>query len=128
MDEPAVFLAAARRAGATAILAYYHHLAVRLCHAAVQLGLRVPDDISIACFNDVFGLDALNPPLTAVSLPYFPAGRAAAKLLMRLVAGEVPEQRQIVFPERLVIRDSTGPAAVARARRRRKSEARAAGT
>jgi LacI family transcriptional regulator len=109
MDDPAGFLRAVRRAGATAVLTYYHHAAIRLSHAAIQLGLGVPRDLSLVCFNDVYGLEAMNPSLTAVGLPYRVAGRAAASMLLDLIRGEPLDRRQVTFPETLVVRDSSGP-------------------
>lgn len=116
MEEPAEFLRAVRAAGATAVLTYYHHAAIRLVHAAVQAGLRVPEDLSVVCFNDVYGLDAHNPALTAIALPYGTAGRAAAAMLLAMIRGEPLADRVVSLPERLVPRASSGPAPGAKAR------------
>lgn len=118
MEDPVAFLQAIRRAGATAVLTYYHHSAIRLCHAAVQLGLKVPQDLSVVCFNDAYGVDSLNPALTAISLPHHSAGRAAATMLLQLIRGEKIEKRVISLPERLIIRESSGPVPVGPSKKR----------
>ncbi len=108
-EDPVGFLQAIRATGATAVLTYYHHAAIRLSHAAVQLGLRVPEDLSIVSFNNAYNTDALNPPLTTIALPYSEAGAAAAEMLLALIRHDpIPHRRQI-FPESLVIRQSSGP-------------------
>ena len=122
MDDPVAFLKAVRRAGATAVLTYYHHSAIRLCHAAAKLGLRVPEDLSVVSFNDAFGLDSFNPALTVVSLPHHSAGRAAATMLLQLIRGETLVKREITLPERLVIRDSSGPVPAKRGGRAKRLE------
>ncbi|HOF18535.1 MAG TPA: LacI family DNA-binding transcriptional regulator [Phycisphaerae bacterium] len=47
---------------ATAILAYDHLTAIDLLSAAWQLGLSVPRDFSLVCFNDVFPVAQMTPP------------------------------------------------------------------
>ncbi|MDD4059422.1 MAG: LacI family DNA-binding transcriptional regulator [Kiritimatiellae bacterium] len=108
-DDPVGFLRAIRAAGATAVLTYYHHAAIRLSHAAFQLGLRVPRDLSIVCFNNAYGTESMNPALTAVALPYAEAGAAAAEMLLALIRGETLPARERIFPESLVVRESSGP-------------------
>src|SRR5688500_17293484 len=53
---------------ATAVITYDHHIAVMLVGAAYSLGLKIPGDFSLICFNDVFPVSMLPPPLTAVSV------------------------------------------------------------
>lgn len=110
LNHPVEFLRAVRQAGATAVLTYYHHAAIALLRAAALLGLQVPKDLSIVCFNNAYGIEMLHPSLTAVGLPHTAAGRAAATMLLRLINGEPTESRQIVFPETLYPRESSGPA------------------
>lgn len=108
-DDPSAFLKAAMAQGATAALAYYHHAAIRLSHAAYLMGVRVPEDFSIVCFNNVYGLGSMNPAITAVTLPYADAGEAAVKMLMQQIRGEALRQRRKTFSEELVVRGSSGP-------------------
>lgn len=76
--------------------------------------MRVPEDLSVAAFNDVYPVDHMLPPLTVVSLPGEAIGRLSAEvLLQRINANEhndgavhaVPNRKWL--PERLIIREST---------------------
>jgi LacI family transcriptional regulator, galactose operon repressor len=96
--------------GATALIAYDHEIAVMLVGAAAALGLRIPHDFSLICFNDVFPVSLLPPPLTAVSVPGREMGRVSAShLLNSLVAQKLADTKEIRLPEDLVTRGSTAP-------------------
>ena len=97
--------------GATAVITYDHHIAVVLVGAAYAMGLRIPDDFSLVCFNDVFPVALLPPPLTAVAVSGREMGRIGADLLLNTVLAPAAtvRQRTIRVPEDLVVRASTGP-------------------
>jgi LacI family transcriptional regulator len=63
--------------------------AMQLYPLLAERGLRVPDDISIAGYDDYRILtELMHPPLTSVALPYDAMGARAAEKLLRLVAGD----------------------------------------
>lgn len=96
--------------GATAVLTYDHHIGVMLVGAAYELGLRIPHDFSLICFNDVFPVSLLPPPLTAVSVSGREIGRIGADLLLNnLVNQKSSATKEIRVPEDLVVRSSTAP-------------------
>jgi len=93
---------------ATAVITYDHHIAVMLVGAAAELGLRIPQDFSLICFNDVFPVALLPPPLTAVAVSGRDMGRIGADLLLNTVlAPSTGQAREIRVPEDLVVRSST---------------------
>lgn len=95
---------------ATAILVYNHMMAVKLLRACSVLNIRVPQDVSLVCFNDLFPCEDIVPSLTAMSLPSHDMGVKAAELLLERINEEVPsEPVHIQLPEKLVIRESTAP-------------------
>ena len=96
---------------ATAVITYDHHIAVMLVGAAYALNLRIPNDFSLICFNDVFPVSMLPPPLTAVSVSGREIGRIGADLLLNSITAEKPalETKEIRVPENLVVRWSTSP-------------------
>ena len=93
---------------ATAVITYDHHIAVMLVGAAHALGLRIPDDFSMICFNDVFPVALLPPPLTAVAVSGREMGRIGADLLLNsLVSTRAGAAKEIRVAEDLIVRAST---------------------
>jgi DNA-binding LacI/PurR family transcriptional regulator len=95
--------------GATAVLAYDHIVAVDLLTAAQALGLRIPQDVSLICFNNEFPVARVAPPLTVVAPQGEEMGRRAAELLvdrMNSVRSEMPATPRV--PAKLIVRASTG--------------------
>jgi DNA-binding LacI/PurR family transcriptional regulator len=76
--------------------------------AAVRLGLTVPDQLSIAGFDDTELAAHLQPPLTTVTSDVIGWGRAAARRLLDLIDERDPVEPDLCAP-RLVVRGSTGP-------------------
>jgi DNA-binding LacI/PurR family transcriptional regulator len=72
-------------------------------------GLRVPEDVALAGYDD-FGVSRLTTPgVTTVHVPAAVLGRRAAALLFDLVAGRTPQPTHTVLPVEVVIRESCGP-------------------
>ncbi|HEX7496353.1 MAG TPA: substrate-binding domain-containing protein, partial [Candidatus Limnocylindrales bacterium] len=92
----------------TAILAMSDVMAVGVMWAAREVGLRVPEEISIVGFDDLDVAPHSNPPLTTVHQPIRQKGEEAARLLLRMIASpdlERPEHKTL--DTRLIIRAST---------------------
>jgi DNA-binding LacI/PurR family transcriptional regulator len=71
-------------------------------------GLRVPEDVALAGYDD-FGVSRLTTPgLTTVHVPAEDMGRIAAELLFDLVDGNVPQPTHTTLPVDLVVRESCG--------------------
>jgi DNA-binding LacI/PurR family transcriptional regulator len=86
-------------------------MAIGVMWAAREVGLRVPEDLSIVGFDDLDVAPHANPPLTTVHQPIRQKGEESAKLLLRMIASpdlERPEHKML--DTRLIIRGSTGPA------------------
>jgi len=103
-----------RKNHATAVITYDHHIAVTIVGAASAsgLGLRIPQDFSLVCFNDVFPVSLLPTPLTAVAVSGREMGRIGADLLLNSLvsASKGPAAaKEIRVPEDLVVRASTAP-------------------
>jgi LacI family transcriptional regulator len=94
----------------TAIVCFNDKVAVGTLQAARERGLRVPEDLSIAGFDDIDLSQATDPPLTTVRQPLQEMGRIAVTHLMRVLDGHQPEALHIELATTLVVRDSTGPA------------------
>jgi LacI family transcriptional regulator len=71
-------------------------------------GLRVPEDVALAGYDD-FGVSRLTTPgLTTVHVPAEDMGRCAAERLFGLVDGNMPEPAHTVLPVELIVRESCG--------------------
>ena len=108
--------AAFRRAWAfglrpSGVLAMSDAMAIGAMRAARQLGLRIPEDLSVIGFDDIDLAALVDPALTTVHQPIRQKGIDAVRLLlaeMELRPGNQPEHLRL--ETRLVVRGSTGPA------------------
>lgn len=93
----------------TALFAANGTMGLGTVKAIYEIGLRCPEDIAIAVFDDVPGADVLRPRLTVVSQPAYEIGQKAAELLMQRVAGEITSSEPIIIKlkSELHIREST---------------------
>ena len=82
------------------------NMAVGAYRAIHQLGLRIPEDIAVASFNDISVAQFLNPPLTTVRLPAEEIGEQAVDLLLERAAGREIAKR-IRLASQLIWRGST---------------------
>jgi LacI family transcriptional regulator len=93
----------------TAIFAFNDNLAIGTIQAARARGLRVPEDLSVAGFDDSEHASLITPSLTTVRQPLAEMGRTAVSLLRRLIDGQRVETLHVELGTRLVVRDSTAP-------------------
>ncbi len=95
----------------TAIIATNDEMACGVMHAAHELDLHIPHDVSIAGFDDTAVASRLWPPLTTVRQPITEMAEAATSRLIQRLIGDEPEAPEAcspgLFPCQLVIRRST---------------------
>ncbi|MFC0529513.1 LacI family DNA-binding transcriptional regulator [Phytohabitans kaempferiae] len=77
--------------------------------AAKQVGLRIPEDLSVVGFDDIDHAAWLPPPLTTVRQPFAEMGATAARLAISLADGEPLGQERYELGTTLVVRGSTAP-------------------
>ncbi len=93
----------------TAIFASNDDMAAGVIHVANELGIKVPQQLSVAGFDDTQIAGIVWPRLTTIRQPSYDMAYAATDLLIRMVRGqEVPEQ--VVLNHETIVRGSTGPA------------------
>jgi len=82
-----------------------------LAHGAIyycqRQGIRVPQDIAIAGFNDLPASAWMVPALTTIDTPRYRIGYEAASLLLDVIAGREPRARCIDLGFTLRTREST---------------------
>ncbi len=72
-----------------------------------EAGLRIPQDIAIAGFDDIPAARLVNPPLTTINQFQENLGRQAAEMLFERINGSITEEgRTIEAPFDLVLRES----------------------
>lgn len=96
----------------TAIFCENDEMAIGAIKRIREAGLGVPQDISVAGFDDIPFAAFCDPPLTTIAQPAEAFGRHAVEMLVAQFAHQPLETAHLVLPHRLVIRGST--AAVAR--------------
>lgn len=98
----------ARSTRPTAVFCTSDEMAIGLMRTLLSAGLRVPDDVSVAGFDDIDFAAVAEPALTTIHQPRRELGRAAASVLIDLLQGQ-PSPKRIRLETDLVIRDSVAP-------------------
>jgi len=96
----------------TAVYAGNDRMAAALIKVAMQSGLRVPQDLSVAGFDDSNFARMLTPALTTITRPFAQIGEGAAHWLLtslRVSAGEEHDSLLRFYDLKLTKRDSTAP-------------------
>jgi DNA-binding LacI/PurR family transcriptional regulator len=94
----------------TAIFAGDDAAARGACKAVRDSGLRIPEDISVAGFNDTPEASVLHPPLTSVHVFTDEVGKQLAELLLKRITRPDLPARSVVLPTQVVKRESCSPA------------------
>jgi LacI family transcriptional regulator len=95
----------------TAVVCTTDHLATGVLHAAADLGISVPGEISVVGFDDIPMASYTVPSLTTVHMPVQEMTEIAARLAMDdAEAGADETDRNFVVAPTLVVRKSTGEA------------------
>ncbi len=93
----------------TAVFAFNDVSAIGAIRALTEMGLRVPEDVSVLGFDDVYAAAFHNPALTTIRQPLFEMGSIAAKSLLERLAngadGNVP--KEVSVEPTIIVRQST---------------------
>lgn len=93
---------------ATAVVSYKADHAINLMHALWRIGVRVPDEVSVATFDDSSILSRLTPPVTTVAVPIDEISRKAVALMIDALEGDkAPAPEKLMFAESVIAREST---------------------
>ena len=91
----------------TAVICCSDPIAIGLICGLVQQRIRVPEDISVAGFDDSLQSAYTNPPLTTVHSPKYQIGQMLAQTLIATLRSE--DVSPLPLEPRLIIRQSTAP-------------------
>lgn len=93
----------------TAIFAANDVIALGVMEAAGELGLGIPEDLSLVGYDDIVYASLPRVQLTTVAQPTLEMGRIAASYILDVAAGlRIPRLRKVLAP-RLIVRASTAP-------------------
>lgn len=95
-----------RARGLSAVFAASDLMALGAIKAAIESGLRVPEDLSVVGFDNMPNADLLLVPLTTIATPLHKLGEAAAVKLLKLLRHEEVESHTTLDVE-LIVRGST---------------------
>jgi len=93
----------------TAIFCANDDMAAGAIGAATRLGIRVPEDLSIAGFDDSAVSRITSPPLTTIRQPLGAMATAAVRMLSSDATALPDGDRHVILPYRLIERASTCP-------------------
>jgi LacI family transcriptional regulator len=92
----------------SAAIAYNDLLAIGLIRALTSMGARIPRDVSVVGFDNIFAAELVTPALTTVAAPLAAMGLTAVRNLLAIVRGARPHaQEPVSLPCQLVVRQST---------------------
>ena len=80
--------------------------AIGCINACFDLGYKVPEDISVAGFNDVKFAKMYRPKLTTVYQPLFDMGAVAIRMVIKMIKGQKIGEKKVELPYRIVDRES----------------------
>lgn len=96
----------AERPELTALFCYNDLVAVGALQACMDLNRRVPDDVAIVGFDDIFLAALVTPPLTTCQTPRYDLGIQAMEVLLDRIGGCLNGCEDIVFQPELIVRAS----------------------
>ena len=93
----------------TALMCSNDMTAIGVMRAAFELGIRVPEDLSVIGFDDIRMAEFLIPPLTTIQMSQSELAKLAFEALLKEVKREtpLPEGFEYILKTRLVLRSST---------------------
>lgn len=92
----------------TAIFCISDTIALGAIIAAKELGIKVPEDLTIIGFDDVDDTTMFHPYITTISQPCYDIGREAFKILFGII-NKGKDNKKVVLPHKFIIRESSAP-------------------
>lgn len=91
----------------TAIFAANNLIALAAIRSLRRKGYRVPEDMSIVCFDDLEADYVLDPFLTVASQPAYEFGAIGIQTLIDRIQGSQEQTRHVILPSKLILRGSS---------------------
>ncbi|MGL5244607.1 MAG: LacI family DNA-binding transcriptional regulator [Sarcina sp.] len=81
-------------------------IAIGVINALRDKGVKVPEEVSVIGFNDIYSAQVVYPRLTTVAQPMYDMGSIAMRMLIKLINQKTLEEGHFVLPYKLVERES----------------------
>lgn len=92
----------------TAILGANNFIMIGIIKALTDLGLSVPDDVSVVGFDDLPESMLVRPFLTVAAQPAYKMGEMAADLLLKRISSQLSEDcQEVILPTEIIKRESS---------------------
>ncbi|MEF2968904.1 LacI family DNA-binding transcriptional regulator [Paenibacillus sp. M1] len=93
--------------GITGVFAFSDVSAMGLIRGMHDIGMRVPEDVSVVGFDDIFYTQYMIPSLTTIRQDIVSKGQAAVTMLLDQINGTATTSRRVTVPVSLIVRQST---------------------
>ncbi|MCL4385120.1 MAG: LacI family transcriptional regulator [Cyanobacteria bacterium] len=92
--------------GFTAVLSLSDILAIGVYEASKEIGFKIPDDLSVVGYDNIFMTAFLSPPLTTIHAPKIRTGKLSINILLDQIEGRDNEFHKIILDTKLIERES----------------------
>lgn len=82
-------------------------IAIGAMKTLIRAGYRVPEDVGVVGYDDIYLAALVNPGLTTVRQPIYEMGNSAARQLIAMIEDNPKESQEITLATELVVREST---------------------
>ena len=82
-------------------------MALGVMKILLRHGYKVPRDVSIIGFDNIHISEVIEPELTTIAQPIYEMGKKACSILIDVINGDIPAEKQVYFKPELIIRGTT---------------------
>ena len=93
----------------TSVLAFNDGTALGAIRAIHEMGIKVPEEISVSGFDNIDQSEFTAPPLTTIDCNVKNISKIAVTILHDKIHGMVLNNIKVLIPVKLIVRESTGP-------------------
>jgi GntR family transcriptional regulator of arabinose operon len=90
----------------TAIHTVNDYNAIYVMKTALQMGVKVPEELSLIGYDNIELSEHIEVPLTTIEQDFFQMGYKAASLLCEIILGEYENKQKIILPVKMIKRES----------------------
>jgi LacI family transcriptional regulator len=91
----------------TAVFCYNDLVAIGLMNTLAELGINIPNDVSVMGFDNIEFGRFMKTPLTTIEMPAYEIGKAAAKLLIKQIkSSKILLNERVILEHKIIERQS----------------------